>query len=248
MTRSAIYLCCVLLALLSWPAHAALDASQLSKLAADDNDAKVAVVKYLTSHPSPEAQAVLSAMTDDSLYQDHGRLLIVRNDQAIDAATLQPLGPVPDSAESITVNNRLRGAVEGALSAFRLFSPKLEIRLNAARNVKQDPRPEQLPLIQQALKTEINKEIREDLLLAQASLQISSPDEAERLAAVKILGASNNLEMRHKLANMLVQNNGQYNEASPVVRAEAQQVLKSIDLRISLARAAASLFSGLSLG
>ncbi len=248
MTRSAIYLCCVLLALLSWPAHAALDASQLSKLAADDNDAKVAVVKYLTSHPSPEAQAVLNAMTDDALYQDHGRLLIVRDDKAIDAATLQPLGPVPDSAESIIVNNRLRGAVEGALSAFRLFSKDLAMRLTAARNVKQDPRPEQLPLIQQALAKETNKEIREDLLLAQASIQISSPDEAERLAAVKILGATNNLEVRTKLAAMLIQNNGQYNEASPVVRAAAQQALKSIDLRISLARAAASLFSGLSLG
>lgn len=248
MTRSAIYLCCVLLALLSWPAHAALDASQLSKLAADDNDAKVAVVKYLTSHPSPEAQAVLNAMTDDALYQDHGRLLIVRDDKAIDAATLQPLGPVPDSAESIIVNNRLRGAVEGALSAFRLFSKDLATRLTAARNVKQDPRPEQLPLIQQALAKETNKEIREDLLLAQASIQISSPDEAERLAAVKILGATNNLEVRTKLAAMLIQNNGQYNEASPVVRAAAQQALKSIDLRISLARAAASLFSGLSLG
>ena len=248
MTRSAIYLCCIVLALLSLPARAALDASQLSKLAADDNDAKVAVVKYLASHPSPEAQAVLTAMDNDALYQNQGRLLIVHDDQAMDAATLQALGPVPDSAESIIVNNRLRGAVQGALSAFKLFSSDLATRLKAARDVKQDPRPEQLPLIQQALAKETNAEIHQDLLLAQASIQIASTNEAERLAAVKILGGTNNPEVRTKLADMLIQNNGQYNEASPVVRAAAQQALKSIDLRISLARAAASLFSGLSLG
>lgn len=248
MTRSAIYLCCLVLALLSSPARAALDASQLSKLAADDNDAKVAVVEYLASHPSPEAEAVLNAMDNDALYQNQGRLLIVRDDQTLDAATLQPLGPVPDSAESIIVNNRLRGAVQGALSAFKLFSSDLATRLKAARDVKQDPRPEQLPLIQQALAKETNAEIRQDLLLAQASIQIGSTNEAERLAAVKILGAANNPEVRAKLAAMLIQSNGQYNEASPVVRAAAQQALKSIDLRVSLVRAAASLFSGLSLG
>ncbi len=54
----------------------------------------------------------------------------------------------------MTVNSRLRRAIEGAQSALALLSPDVAVRRKAAAAVLAEPSPESLPLIDKALSTE----------------------------------------------------------------------------------------------
>src|SRR5258707_210162 len=78
-----------------------------------------------------------------------------------DAATGQEVPDLaPDSLDRIIVNNRLRGAIEGALGALTLFSPDREARLAAAQDALRHPSADTLTLLDKALSTEQDPEIR----------------------------------------------------------------------------------------
>src|SRR4051794_21889188 len=100
-------------------ALAAIDPVLLMPLAGDDPDARIEAVGKIAALASDEAFKVLDALRNDALYATpDGRVFIVVKDRAFDPATGKS-GPPPDGLDGITVNNRLRGAVDGALSGFR---------------------------------------------------------------------------------------------------------------------------------
>ena len=69
-------------------------------------------------------------------------------------------GVAPDAAERIRVNNRLRGAIEGALGELTLFSPDPAARLAAAQDALRHPSADQAALLEKALAAEKDPEIR----------------------------------------------------------------------------------------
>jgi urea transport system permease protein len=230
------------------PAVAALDPALLKSLAADDSDAKIAAIATLAQVADPQAFAVLEALDADSLYVDGDRILIVKGDQAFDAATGTAIGAVPESRSDIGINNRVRRELQSAIASLKLFAPDVEIRRQAARELRGGADLAQVPLIDRALQKETDPSVRKTLELARAQANLSSDDPAARLAAVKRLADSSDASVRTLLASLVEKKGDAYVEPDSAIRNAAATSLIEIDRRIAIGESAARVFTGISLG
>ncbi|MDB5951159.1 MAG: urea transporter permease [Massilia sp.] len=245
-TRAIRHLFAFLLFLLhAAGAGAAIDAALLKPLAGDDADARIAAVAGIALLANEDARRVLQAMNDGALVAAlDGSILIVGENVAYDPASGREV-LVPDGVDAIVVNNRLRAAIDSALSGMALLSPQRGPRLAAAlelQSVAIDPL--QVPLIRKALARESDAEIKAVLQLLLAVADLRSPDAAVRKAAVTSLAGSSNAALRPLLQSML----GATVETDPAVRVAAAGALREIDGRIARTELIGNVFYGVSLG
>jgi len=112
-------------ALLAQPADA-LDAGLVEKLGLGDSDEKVAAINALAATGDPKAAELLAALAEGDVQisidgkTSGKRVLVVKGDQATDAATGEAVAPLPKDREDVVANNRLRGAIASALAALKL--------------------------------------------------------------------------------------------------------------------------------
>ncbi|MDB5906944.1 MAG: urea transporter permease [Massilia sp.] len=224
-------------------AQAAIDAALLKPLAGDDPDARIAAVARIAVLADVDAFKVLQALKDDTLYAaPDGRILIIDDDKAYDPAGSSS-SAVPDGVEGIVVNNRLRAAVDSALSSLTLLSSDRERRLAAARELQASAvDPAQVPLIRKAFDKENDAAIKAILQMLLSTADLHSPDAAVRKAAVTGLAGSSNAALRPLLQTM------RDNDGDPGVRAAAAAALREIDSRIWRTEMIGNLFYGISLG
>ncbi|MFL6635057.1 MAG: urea ABC transporter permease subunit UrtB [Massilia sp.] len=224
-------------------AHAALDPALLQPLAGDDPDARVAAVAGIAATGGGDARRVLQALLDDELAATpSGQVLIVHDGGALDAATGRAL-PVPDGVDGIVVNNRLRGAVQAALSGLALLAPVRDERLAAVQALQaQDADPAQAPLLRQALARETDADIKTQLAQLVARADLGASDPAKRLAAVTALADSGDASLRPQLQALLTE------EPDAALRAAAGATLRAIDGRAARNEVIGNLFYGVSLG
>ncbi len=223
---------------------APLDPKVLAGLAAEDSEARIAAIQALAAQATPEAAALLQALAEDRLQAAGERILVTDGDKLRDAATGEVLPAAPEGAEALTINNRVRRALDGAQSALRVFDPDRRVRLAAAQKLGQAVTPELLPLLQRALAAERDADVREALALSIGLASLRSPDRAARLAAVKALGEGATLQVKSLLQAASLP----AGEPDPEVRAAAAASLAAVDRRLLLADALNRVFSGLSLG
>ena len=231
-------------------AGAAIAPDLLKPLGGDDPDARIAAVNQIAALANDDALKILNALNSDALYvTPAGDVLIVDDaGKAFNPATDQT-GPAPDDAEGITVNNRLRGAVDGALSGLKLLSPQRDQRLAAASELLKNADPAQIPLIEKALAKENDPQIKDVLLQVQATANLHAADPAARRAAVKTLAETTNASLKPALENMLAKNpDGSYIEPDEGVRVEAVRTLSALDRHLAIVDFAGKLFYGVSLG
>jgi len=231
-------------------AFAAIDPALLKPLGGDDPDARIDAVNQIAALANDDALKILNALNSDALYvTPAGDVLIVDDaGKAFNPANDQT-GPAPDDAEGITVNNRLRGAVDGALSGLKLLSPQRDQRLAAAGELLKNADPAQIPLIEKALAKESDPQIKDVLQQVQATANLHSTDPAARRAAVKKLAETTNASLKPVLENMLAKNpDGSYVEADEGVRVEAVRTLSALDRHLAIVDFAGKLFYGVSLG
>ncbi len=229
--------------------HAAIDPALLKPLAGDDPDARIAAVTQIAALANADAQKILNAINSDALYATPaGDVLIIEDSDAFNPAT-DKTGPAPDDAEGITVNNRLRGVVEGALSGLKLFSPDRATRLTAATELLKTADAAQTPLISKALAAEKDPQIQEVLKQVVATANLHAPDAAARKAAVKALADTTNANLKPVLEQMLAKNpDGSYVEPDEGVRIEAVRTMSALDRHLSITEFVGKLFYGVSLG
>ncbi|MBC7499308.1 MAG: urea ABC transporter permease subunit UrtB [Herminiimonas sp.] len=239
----------VLLALHTASAFAAIDAALLKPLAGDDPDARIVAVNQIAVLANDDALQVLNALKNDLLYAaPDGRVVIVENGQARDPATGASM-PTPDGIDAVSVNNRLRGAVEGALSGLKLFSKDRAIRLAATLELQKTATVEQAPLIVKALATETDPYIKSLLQLVAATANLQSPNASVRRAAVRSLASSTNANLKPVLQRMFDKNpDGSNAEPDEGVRIEAVQTLQELNSRLARTEFIGNLFYGVSLG
>ncbi|WP_434643611.1 urea ABC transporter permease subunit UrtB [Achromobacter piechaudii] len=230
-------------------AAAGVDPALLAPLAGDDTDAKLQAIAALGQLPEPAAAAVLQALGNDQLYATaDGRVLIgVDDTHATDPVTGAAVD-LPAGSGTVTINNRLRRAIEAALAGSRLFSDKPGERLDAARRLQQTGDPARLPMLEKALASEKNEAVRDALRIAQANLELKSSDPAKRRHAVELLGDTRNAAFRPTLAALTQQRDGAYLEPDASVREAAATALKQIDRHLATIEWAGNLFYGVSLG
>jgi len=232
-------------ATLAW----ALPADVVKELAFGDGDARGKAIGALVAGGDAAALPLLQAlMAGDVQTVGEDRVLIVKGDAAVDAATGAAVTPLPDSRDDVVVNNRLRRTLATAIAAFKLSSPDRPVRLAAAKELQNSADDEALPAIVAAMAKESDAEIKGLLALTQASIQLASPDRATRLAAIRALAQSDAGATKTLLVAVLEKKDGKFVEQDDEVRAEAQRSLAAVEARLAKGDIAARVFSGISLG
>lgn len=213
--------------LLSLPARA-LAPEQAVRIAAGDSEARLAALRQAVAANEPGTAAFLQALLDGELRLVGGRVL-----RASEA---------PVDAEEPLLNNRLRGAVEGALAALRLQDPSPGARAAAIAALRAAPEAAPLDLLERALAAEREPALRaplEDLL---AALRLGHEDPAQRIAAAQQLAGSGEPAKRAQLLERLAV------ESDPAVKRALQQAADAVQSRLAWGERAQLLFSGISLG
>lgn len=234
--------------LLASLAAQALTQQQVGGMAIGDTDARIAALNAALNAAIVENGAGLApfikAMLDGDVKVAGEQVLVVRDDKAVDAATGATV-PLPESADDLINNNRMRGALETALSGLRLFSPDRQRRAESVADLLKQPLDEtQLPMIQKALAAETDSGLRAALERMRATISIASADPLKRLDAARILQQSGQASVSSLLQERLQPGV----ETDPQVRAALQKAVSSIEDRLAWGDRLGVLFTGVSLG
>ena len=224
-------------------------AALVRDLASESFTDKEKAVVALGALGDPHAVSILQALTDGRLLKGaDGRVVMSvtdgRTTRVRDAVTDDEIaGAVPDSFERLIVNNRLRGAIEGALGALTLFSTDPAARLAAAQDALRHPSVGEAALLQRAIAVEKDPEILMAMRQSLAAARLVSGNREERLAAVRALGTTTDPQIRSLLDKFRAAA-----DTDPELRKAADAALSSIGDRLRLVGIAANLFQGISLG
>lgn len=221
-------------------AHA-LTAEAARAMAAGDTDERIAALQQAVVTPDEATVAFIRAMADDAVRIAGGRAIVVKDGKGVDPVTGAPVN-VPDDAEDIVNNNRMRGEFDTALASLQLMSPDAAQRRAAIDALKDESDEARLPLIDKALAAEREPGLKARLEAIRARIQLSASDPAQRQLAAQALAGSGNPATRTVLLEQL------RNEQDPKVRTALDSALKAVEARLQWGERLGALFSGLSLG
>ena len=227
-------------------AHALTPADALA-LAVGDSDDRIAAINRLAAEPDERTLALLQALGNGAVKVQGEQVLLIADDgSATDAVTGAPV-TLADEAEDSMVNNRLRGALEAALSVRDLFGSDVQAQQAAAAMLQKaafdEPDAAQLPLVDKALaNTALDAKARTSLERARAAMQLASDDEAQRLAAAQALGGMGDPVLKPLLAARLEA------EQSAPVKAALSAAMSALDRSLAISSGLSQAFTGISLG
>ncbi len=250
MSRLARRIVAIAFAIVAMPAFAALVAGDLKPLADEAASEKLAAIDHLVGSGDPRAAAILKALTDDALaVTPQGEFVIAEGDGHLDAITGAKTTVDAATLESISINNRIRGRIDGALAAFDLLAPDRAVRAKAITALEQSPNPALAKLIDAAALAETDAELKSRLGLLQAGPRLASDDRATRLLAITQLGASENPATRLLLLPFVEKTaDGSFREPDAELRGAAERAIRMIDAAQRKGELAGAVFTGLSLG
>ena len=226
------------------PLAYALDAATLAKLTSGESDEQVVAVAALVASGEERAVVLLQALADGEVQTAGKQVLIVKGEEAVDAATGAKVSPLPANREDVLVNNRLRRELESGIAALKLVSPDRATRLAAIKELGANANDAMLPLVKKALAKETDPDIKPQLEMIEAAMELKGGTKESRIAAVKKLATSNNPNTKLLLLGVLEKGA----ESDEDVRREAQTSLKAVEGRLAWGSRVGLLFSGISLG
>jgi len=231
-----------MLLLLSVAGHAAaLDKAAVEKLATGEGDERAAAIAALLAEGDPRAATVLQAVAEGEAQVAGKRVLIVKGGEAVDAITGDKVDPIPEGAEDVVANNRLRKEIEGALAALKLLAPERDTRLAAAKELAGGADAAMLPLVKKALDKESDPQIKSLLEVTAASMEMKGGSKKERLAAIRRLGEASSPNSRTLLSAAAA-------DPDTDIRIAAQKSLRAVQAKLAWGERAGLLFAGVSLG
>jgi urea transport system permease protein len=227
------------------PARADEFATLLTALAGGSFAEKEQAVAALGKLGDERAVAVLAALKDGRLIKaPDGRVLVSDATKLTDPITGAGVsGVAADTAERIRVNNRLRGAIEGALGELTLFSADPAARLAAAQDALRHPSADQAALLERAIAAERDPAIRAAMEQSLLASRLFAGTKTEKLSAMRALGTTTEPQIKNLL--------DQFRAAPDTdreLREAANAALTSIETRLRLVGLVTSLFEGISLG
>ena len=227
-----------------------VDRAVLTGLASDNNSEKIESINALGQLTSPGAVAILEALSNDKvLVTPDGNILIAQTSgKAYDPTTGQTID-TPAGADTITINNRLRRAVQAAQASAELYSPTRSVKLAAVTRLQKEADASRIPIITKALEKEQDPEIKQALIIALASSSVKGSDPVARRQAAFILGESGDAGFRPVLSAMLQKDEkGKFSEPESDVRLAAQTAINQIDRHQTIVAWVGNIFFGISLG
>ncbi len=230
------------LAALVLAGHAhALTPQEALAISAGESDARIEALAQAVSQGDDKTAAFLQALADDAVKLAGGKVLVLRGDQALDPVTGQTV-PVPPEAEDVMLNNRLRGEVDTALAALKLFSPDASVRAQAALALLKEPDASRSPVLDKALAAEKDPAVLALIGQARAAVLLQSAVPNDRVMAARTLAASAQPEV------LLLLNQQLSAETDPAVQTVLKTALRQVQDGLRWGERLGQMFTGASLG
>jgi urea transport system permease protein len=230
----------VVAALAAGPARA-MTPEQALRIASGDTDDRIAALNERLAAGDPGLAAFVQALLDDAVKTAGGRAFVVRDGQAVDAAT-GASAQLPADADDVVVNNRMRRELETALATLALFSPERAVRAKAIEDLKDSADEAKLGLVDRAAHAETDPALQASLAQLRAAILISSDSPARRVAAAHELAGSREPATRSLLLEKLA------HETDPKVKAAISAALDQVQSQLAWGERLGVLFTGASLG
>jgi len=227
--------------LVGWGAAHALTADEARTIASGDTDARIAAINQSLAQADERTALFLQALADDVVKVSGDKVFVVRADKATDPVSGEER-TLPADAEDAMLNNRMRGELDTALAAIKLFAADDKDRAAAITTLLSATDEGKLPLVQKALAAEKNAALREQLEMVQAAILLGSPDAAKRLEAARMMADGSNRNTKTVLLERLRV------EEDPQVKAALQASLAKVEDRLAWGNRLGAMFSGVSLG
>ena len=239
----------VLAAFVGHPAARAEVAQQaLLGLASEEFDVRVAAIEQLVATAEPRVAVILKALVDGDLATGPGgAILLSAQGKWFNAASGEAVAKPAVEPEAIMANNALRQQAESALALLRLFSPDVQTRLTAARELLGpggQGEASMLPVLDRALAAERDPAVLPILRMVHAFAAASAPEADRRLDAVRTLAASPLPAVRTLLARLAAEDG----DPDRRVRGAAVAALAQVESRLLWGEWLGRVFAGLSLG
>jgi urea transport system permease protein len=210
-------------------------------MAVGSTDERIEALNQALAQPSDKTAAFIQALADDAVKVAGDQVFVVKDVQAIDPVSGQTAS-LPAGAEDVINNNRMRGEIDTALAALKLFSADVGERRQAVVALLKEPSQSKLPLLSKALASETDAGIKAQLELARSAAGLGSEDKAARLAAAQALADSRTPQTRLLLSERLT------TEEDAQVKAQLQRSISAIDESLIWGERLGTLFTGISLG
>jgi urea transport system permease protein len=240
--RTALRCAVAGLLLLQAPAFA-LTPDQALRIVSGESDERLKALNEVVVAADPALGPFVAAILADEVKVAGGKAFIVRDGKASDAAT-GAAATLPEGAEDVVNNNRMRRELEAAQAALRLFSSDRSQRVKAIAELKDQVDESKLVLLDKAEKAETDAELKAQIAVLRAAVLISSPDKAKRLDAARLLADSSQPATRSLLLERLAPSG----EADAEVRAALSASLDTVQSRLAWGERLGVLFTGISLG
>jgi urea transport system permease protein len=219
----------------------ALTMDEARSIAVGESDARIEALAKAVAQGDDKTAAYLQALADDVVKISNGQVLVVRDSQGTDPVTGQSV-PVPSDAEDVMLNNRLRGEIDTALAALKLFSADVKVRRQAALSLLKEPDASRAALLEKALATEKDPAVQSLVRQARAAALLGSDVANDRLLAARELAGSQQPETLLLLNQQLAQ------EQEPSVQKQIQKSLAAVQDSLRWGERLGTLFTGASLG
>ena len=236
MTRWAV----VVGMLLACKAHA-LTAEEALAMAAGESDARIQALARAVAQADDKTAAYLQALADDAVKLAAGRVLVVKDGKGVDPVTGEAVS-VPADAEDVMLNNRLRGELDTALAALKLFSADVALRRQAALALLKEPDASRQPVLAKALASEQDAAVLSLVRQALAAVQLGSGSADVRLQAARTLAESRQPEV------LLLLNQQLASESDAAVQSGLKLAIGKVQDRLRWGERLGQLFTGASLG
>jgi urea transport system permease protein len=241
MKRWMLKVALMVSALCALSAAQALTMEEARGIAVGESDARVQALSQAVAQGDDKTAAYLQALADDVVKIAKDQVLVVRDGQGTDPVTGQAVA-VPPDAEDVMLNNRLRGEIDTALAALKLFSADVNVRRQAALSLLKEPDASRAPLLEKALASEKDATVQSLVRQARAAALLGSAAPNDRLLAARELAGSQQPETLLLLNQQLAQ------ESDPLVQKQIQSALATVQGSLRWGERWGALFTGISLG
>ena len=226
-----------------WTAGAAqaLTAEQARAIAIGESDSRIEALSKAIAGADDKTAAFLQALADDSVKFAGDKVFVMKDDKGHDPVTGAELA-VPETAEDVVNNNRMRGELDAALASLKLLSKDPKVRAESIKALLGETDEAKLPLVDKALAVEEDAGLKLQLGLVRASILLNSTDKQKRVEAAELLGKGGGAANKTLLSERL------RTEEDAEVKTALQNSLRGIEASLVWSDRLGAVFSGISLG
>ena len=219
----------------------ALTAEDALNITSGETDARIEALGKAVAAADDKTAAFLKALADDVVKVAGDAVFVVREGKAFNPVSGAEVA-LPAEASDVVSNNRMRGEVETALAALKLFAKDERSRAEGIKALQNESDEAKLPLIEKAFAAEQNAQLKDQLGLIRAAVLLNSADKSKRLIAATLLSQSGQASTKTVLLERLKI------ETEPDVKAALVSTLKTVEGTLAWGDKLGAIFSGISLG